>query len=385
MSTLLPSFYKSTLKNKLKRSEYLICLIIIGLLQTYQISTIEELDNKFPSPILFESRRKKIQRFLSLYHLNFSTIWFPILSIWLSLNFSPLSVLYLAIDRTEWTGVNLLFVSIIYQKRAIPIYVTILQKKGASNFREQQEVLAKILPLFNNYKKVVLGDREFCSVGLAQWLREQPETYFCLRLKKNEYVEIKENIWMQLKDLAPNPGVNFYLQGVKITKTKGFCQGEVAGKWARKYRDKKSSEDAWFISTNLGDFSQAINSYQKRFGIEELFRDIKSGGYQIDKTLAHGDRLMSLLLLITLAYSSALLTGEKIQQKRKIKYVSRIKEKKRYVKRHSYFYIGLHGKDWVESLNYFEKIAESLMSLSPHKRPNYKRGNRAATLIKSTL
>ncbi|NES23497.1 MAG: hypothetical protein F6K41_32410, partial [Symploca sp. SIO3E6] len=68
---------------------------------------------------------------------------------------------------------------------------------------------------------------------------------------------------------APNSGVSFYFKGVKITKTKGFAQGEVVGKWSRKYRDKKSSEDAWFISTNLGSFSQAINSYKKRFGIEE--------------------------------------------------------------------------------------------------------------------
>ncbi|NES19101.1 MAG: hypothetical protein F6K41_09250 [Symploca sp. SIO3E6] len=34
------------------------------------------------------------------------------------------------------------------------------------------------------------------------------------------------------------------------------------------------------------------------------------------------------------------------------------------------FYIGLHGKYWVKSLDFFEKIAESLMTLSPHKRPN---------------
>ncbi|NET56425.1 MAG: IS4 family transposase, partial [Symploca sp. SIO2E6] len=336
MNNLLPEFYKSILKTRLKRSQYLILLIIIGLLQKHKIATIEELANKFPTPILFESRRRKIQRFLSLSQLTFSSIWLPILSIWLSLNFEPLSVLYLAIDRTEWTGINLLFVSMIYQKRAIPIYVTILPKKGASNFLEQKEILDKIFPVFSTYKKVILGDREFCSVGLAQWLREQPETYFCLRLKKNEYIETKQKIWLQLKDLAPKPGVSFYFQGVKITKTQGFSQGEVVGKWARKYRAKKSSEDAWFISTNLGSFSQAINGYKKRFGIEELFRDIKSGGYQIDKTLVHGDRLISLLLLITLAYSSAVLTGEKIQKKMQIKYVTRVKEKNRYVKRHSY-------------------------------------------------
>ncbi|WP_442948090.1 transposase [Nostoc sp.] len=34
----------------------------------------------------------------------------------------------------------------------------------------------------------VLGDREFCSVKLANWLFEQ-EVQFCLRLKKNEFIQ----------------------------------------------------------------------------------------------------------------------------------------------------------------------------------------------------
>jgi len=81
---------------------------------------------------------------------------------------------------------------------------------------------------------VVLGDREFCSVGLAQWLREQSGTYFCLRLKKNEYVEIEQNIWMQLKDLSPKPGVSFYLQGVKITKTFMIFSGRSSREMGKK-------------------------------------------------------------------------------------------------------------------------------------------------------
>jgi len=46
---------------------------------------------------------------------------------------------------------------------------------------------------------------------------------------------------------------------------------------------------------------------KKRFGIEEMFRDFKTGGYQINKTYLHGDRLISLIVLITIAYSSAFL------------------------------------------------------------------------------
>jgi hypothetical protein len=33
--------------------------------------------------------------------------------------------------------------------------------------------------------------------------------------------------------------------------------------------------------TNLGSLEEAIKSYQKRFGIEEMFRDLKSGGYNL--------------------------------------------------------------------------------------------------------
>ena len=50
-----------------------------------------------------------------------------------------------------------------------------------------------------NHQLVVLGDREFCNVDLAKWLSEM-KTYFSLRLKKHEYVELEDQIWFQLKE-----------------------------------------------------------------------------------------------------------------------------------------------------------------------------------------
>jgi hypothetical protein len=137
--------------------------------------------------------------------------------------------------------------------------------------------------------------------------------------------------------------------------------------------------------TNLGSFDLALKSYQKRFGIEEMFRDFKSGGYHLNQTYLYGERLIALLLLITLAYSSAFITGEKIKNKRQVKYLGRVKEKRRPLRRHSNFYIALHGKDWVESLDFFQEATSALIALSPHKRVNYQLGQRAATLIKSTF
>ncbi|MBH8554188.1 hypothetical protein I8751_17815 [Nostocaceae cyanobacterium CENA357] len=136
-----------------------------------------------PIPILFESRRKKIQRFLSLNYINVEEIWFPIVKSWLEIYFPLAEVVYVVIDRTNWGCINLLMISVVWDKRSIPIYFELLDKLGSSNFDEQKAVFNKALPIFNNYETVVLADREFCSVKLANWLTEK-KVNFCLRLKK---------------------------------------------------------------------------------------------------------------------------------------------------------------------------------------------------------
>jgi hypothetical protein len=67
------------------------------------------------------------------------------------------------------------------------LYFELVDKKGNSNLGEQTFALAQVISKLKKYKVVVLGDREFCSVDLASWLRER-KVYFCLRLKKNHFV-----------------------------------------------------------------------------------------------------------------------------------------------------------------------------------------------------
>ncbi len=45
------------------------------------------------------------------------------------------------------------------------------------------------------------------------------DVYFCLRLKKNHFIEQKTDVWLELKDLGLSPGISLFLQGVKVTKT----------------------------------------------------------------------------------------------------------------------------------------------------------------------
>ncbi|MBE9229899.1 hypothetical protein IQ264_31350 [Phormidium sp. LEGE 05292] len=86
-------------------------------------------------------------------------------------------------------------------------------------------------------------------------------------------------------------------QGVKLTKTKGFSPVNIVGKWKRKYRGW-TVEEAWFILTNLADLELALSAYQKRFGIEEMFRDYQTGGYNLESTSITENRLIALIILI---------------------------------------------------------------------------------------
>ncbi len=290
-------------------------------------------------------------------------------------------VVYVVIDRTNWGYINLLMISVVWDKRSIPIYFELLDKLGSSNFDEQKVVFNKALPLFKNYKTVVLGDREFCSLKLANWLTEQ-KVYFCLRIKKDAFIQIEPEIWLQLKDSGLSPGVSFFYQGVKYTKSTGFISFNLAGKWKRK-RFGVAPEEGWFILTNLDTLESSIKAYKKRFDIEEMFRDFKSGGYNLEDTHVSGQRLISLILLISLAYTAATISGQKVKRMGVQKYVGRIIELGRTVRRHSSFYIGLYGSNWVDFMeNSYELVAE-LMTLAPNKRKYYQQGERAMRLILS--
>jgi len=58
---------------------------------------------------------------------NTGKIWFP-LQTWLKASFAPAHVLYIAIDRTKWGCINLLMISLIWDRRA-SVYWELLPKR----------------------------------------------------------------------------------------------------------------------------------------------------------------------------------------------------------------------------------------------------------------
>ena len=89
----------------------------------------------------------------------------------------------------------------------------------------------------------------------------QKNLYFCLRLKKSEYIQAKTDFWYQLSDIRLKPGCSIFLQGINVTKTHQIEKLNLVGKWKRKVYGIQPKE-AWFILTNLAGFKAAIAAYR---------------------------------------------------------------------------------------------------------------------------
>lgn len=155
---MLPSFYQTFLEKYLNHSQLITVKLLVWLLQNQKQVRLERLAAMLPLPIQQNSRRRHLQRFLTLNALSVVLLWFPLMEEIINQHFKVGSQLILAMDRTQWKENNVLMVSVIYQKRAWPIFWCLLEKDGSSNLQEQQKVLRPVIRLLKSYKLVIIGD-----------------------------------------------------------------------------------------------------------------------------------------------------------------------------------------------------------------------------------
>ena len=375
--------YQKILQNELDYSTYLLLTLVVASLQLLKQVKLEVLAESLPLPILFESRRKKLRRFLRLEELSIETLWFPCVNSLLKSIFTTHDTIYLAIDRTSWGVINILVVSVVYDHRSWPIYWNFLEKKGSSNLAEQQEVLSKSIALLSDYVPVVLGDREFCSPKLGRWLGER-NAYFCLRQKCDTKIQQDDGLYQELRDLGLTPGMKLFLNDQQVTKQKGFGTFNVACKWKRTYKGFKTKEP-WYILTNFENLDMAIQAYQKRFDIEEMFRDFKAGGYSLEGSKLEAEQLSKLMIVVAIAYTSATIQGKKIKRIGIQKYVVRPETKMKGQRRHSSFYIGQHMHHWLRLQQLCQETVGELLKINRRWLNHYKKGQRAIELTLSTF
>jgi len=248
---------------------------------------------------------------------------------------------------------------------------------------EQQAVLKPVLRLLKQYQLVVIGDREFRSTALSSWLAQRGVS-FIFRINKNTTIRLVNQDYHSLSSLRIRPGTRKMYPQVYLTQSPQTTSFNLAVYWRRKYRNKQLV-DPWYLMTNLTDLEQCLTIYARRAGIEALFRDCKTGGYNLESTKANDQRLSALILIIAMAYTAACLRGVKTKSQGLQRYLNRRQESSRLALRHSNFWVGLYGFNWIITWSECQSWVSQLMALSRHKLLFYQRGLRAMSLIQNSF
>ena len=240
------------------------------------------------------------------------------------------------------------------------------------------------MKLLKKCRVVVLADREFHSPKLAKWLDDKG-IYFALRQKKDLHFQSQPGLEYQvLKDQGFQPGMSKFYVGVKCGKADELGLFNIAVYWKRKYRNN-GSKQPWYILTNLPTLQQTLCLYRCRWGIEQFFKDCKTGGYNLEDTKVNETRFLALVLLIVIAYSLATMHGQQMQNLGIETYAGRIKEHNDQTPRHSDFSFALYGQLWIYGMELWADLALLLMALKPHKRLFFQRGFQALSLMKQAV
>ena len=255
--------------------------IIVGIIisKTVVLSEIaQELKDSYSSGTE-DSKIKRIQRFLSNKAIKPEKLYEFYIYKFLKKYKSTSNSIYIIFDHTTIQDkFVILQFSLKVGKRAIPLWYKIFlyKEEGNKDFKHIREGLKFLHSIILHYKYDVtlLADRGFKSIGLFEFIDKELKWKYCIRCTKDLGITIhgKPKI-KKLEDITPLKGATKYFYSIKLTAQNYVCNMAVC--------KAIDAEDTWFIANNLNK-SLAIREYKKRFQIEEMFKDFKSGGFNLE-------------------------------------------------------------------------------------------------------
>lgn len=193
-------------------------------------------------------------------------------------------------------GCLALMLSVVYHGRALPLcWLVIKAEKGHFPQDTHRALLAQVKEIMPEGAQVTfLGDGEFDGTDLQADLRRANWRYVC-RTASNILVSVYGRE-LQIADMAPTRGEALALTPAYLT-AKHFGPLSVLAVWEQAY------QEPIYLVTNFQDLEAAVRLYKERGHIETFFSDLKSRGFQIQKShLGKPERLSRLLIAACLAY-----------------------------------------------------------------------------------
>ena len=221
--------------------------------------------------------------------------------------------IYLALDTSMlYDRFCCVQISMIYMNRAIPVTWCVLEHNSSAvkyvQYRHLFEQAEALLP--KEVEIIFLADRGFVCKNLMRHL-QQLKWNWHIRVKGNQKLRVT-NGFITPKTLPLSPGkVLLFSRCVDFGKK--LERVSLSAGWA------KGSREPWYVLSGKAAGIEVFINYARRFGIEEGFRDEKSGGCDLEAGhIRDAQKLGRLLLVISTALivavsegMSASITGER--------------------------------------------------------------------------
>lgn len=256
-----------------------------------------------------ESKIKKVKRFLDSKWNGYHDYYLPFIEVFLK-NLIPQKELVFIIDGTQSAGNCItLMLSVLWRGYAIPV-IWLVKEGEKGHFSEEKhmellEAVKEIIP--ENTRNILLGDGEFDGKKLREKL-EKTGFEYVLRTSKDKLIKNECNEIHRFEN-----------------QTNGFENGQYWFENASEnshavYWKSKQYQDPIYLLTNLDLAGLACAYYKKRFKTELLFKQLKSAGFNLQRSKLQGEKRCTNLMMI-LAFAFVLCFGLGILLKNKKKLV----------------------------------------------------------------
>src|ERR671939_217705 len=239
-----------------------------------------------------DSRYQWIKRFLANAHVISDAVMAPYGREVLARLSAQGQTLVLLIDQTKVSERHqVVMVAVRLGGRALPLIGRVKETQGAIGFAEQRtalEAVARLLP--TGIRPVLMGDRFYGSPALIAWCREQGWDWR-LRLKQDLLV---------FEDGGETTLGECFRRGEHLLRDIELTEQRVCTNIAMVH--EAGHPEPWIIALSQTPSAHRAFDYGLRWGIEALFSDFKTRGFNLeDSQITRTDRLDRLLLVLSLA------------------------------------------------------------------------------------
>lgn len=251
---------------------------VIGLLLTEKVHVPQWASLTISSAQQAASRERRIYRWLHSKKVEPDALYQPLLQT--ALRDWQQHRLYVALDTTTlWGRFTVVYLSVIYRGRAVPIVWHVLRSSTAAVRLETVQPLmkqaAQYLPA--GVEVVLLADRGFFKMGLFKTARDL-HWHFRIRIKSVAWVSRPGQMPMlKVARLCPKPGEARFFHRMWLGKER-LGPVHLAIAWS----ESNGKVDPWYVVSDQRTDLTTFDEYGLRFDIEELFLDEKSANFQFE-------------------------------------------------------------------------------------------------------